>query len=83
MTTSVIGNSIISAAAFSIGGWLMSKIDKPNYLAETRRHNEAIEELTKARERFLEQETAQRIIWPSSKGNWRKRTKMKLPQIGH
>ena len=50
----------MSAVAFSIGGWLMSKIDKPNYLAETHRHNEAIEELTKAREHFLEQETARK-----------------------
>ena len=38
----------------------MSKIDKQNYLAETKRHNEAIEELTKAREKFLEQETARK-----------------------
>ena len=60
MATSVIGNSIISAAAFSIGGWLMSSIDKPNYLAETRRHNEAIERLTREREKFLEAETARK-----------------------
>ena len=60
MTTSIIGNSIISTAAFSIGGWLMSRVDKPKYLAETKRHNAAIEELTKARERFLEAETARK-----------------------
>ena len=57
MVTSLVGSAMVNALAFSVGGWLMSKIDKPNYLAETRRHNEAIEALTQAREKFIEEET--------------------------
>ena len=45
-------SSIVSAITFGGGSYLFSKLDHPNYLKETRRYNKALEELTKARNKF-------------------------------
>ena len=56
---SVIGQgamTVFAGFAFSAAGWVMHKLDKPNYEAEVKRHNRALENLQRAREKWYEQE---------------------------
>ena len=47
---SMIGSAVIGGLGFSGGSWLFSKIDPKNYSKEVKRHNLAIEKLTKERD---------------------------------
>ena len=60
MATSIVGSAVINAFAFSAGSWLFSKLSHSGYLEEQRRHNEALEALTKAKEKFIEEEAARK-----------------------
>ena len=53
-------SSIVSAITFSGGSYLFSKLDHPNYLKETCRHNKVLEELTKGWNKFYKEEVARK-----------------------
>ena len=53
---STIGGSLFAAFAFSGASYLMHLFDKGSYSSEMKRHNLAIENLTKAREAWYEVE---------------------------
>ena len=52
-------SSIFAAFAFSGAGVLMHRLDKNGYEAEIKRHNKALEDLAKAKEKFYENEVRQ------------------------
>ena len=52
-----IGGSLFAAFAFSGAGYLFRLIDKNGYSEEIKRHNRAMEDLSRARERWYEEET--------------------------
>ena len=54
-------SSVISAIAFTAGSWAFSKIDHKGYLEESKRHNEALEKLTEAKEKFYEEQVRRKI----------------------
>lgn len=59
---SIIGtglSSLFAAFAFSGAGILMKHLDKNGYEEEMKRHNKALEDLTKAKEAFYENEVKQ------------------------
>ena len=51
-----IGGSLWAAIAFSGAGWLFHKLDKSGYDTKMKRHNLAMEHLSKAREQWYEEE---------------------------
>lgn len=51
-----MGSSLFAALAFSGAGYLFHLIDKGGYAEEVHRHNIAMEELAKAREKWYEAE---------------------------
>ena len=51
-----IGGSLFAAFAFSGAGWLFHKLDKGGYDKEMKRHNLAMEHLSKGREQWYEEE---------------------------
>ena len=53
---STIGGSLFAAVAFLGAGYLFHLLDKGGYSSEMKRHNLAIENLTKARESWYEEE---------------------------
>ena len=56
---SVLGQMAMTTFAgisFSLSGFLMHKLDKSGYEAEMKRHNRALENLSKARGQFYEEE---------------------------
>ena len=53
---STIGGSLFAAVAFSGAGYLFYLLDKEGYSSEMKRHNLAVENLTKAREAWYEEE---------------------------
>ena len=55
-TLGQMGMTMFAGIAFSLSGFVMHKLDKPNYEAEVKRHNRALENLSKAREQFYEEE---------------------------
>ena len=66
--TSLVASATINALAFSAGSWLFSKLSHSGYLEEQERHNRALEELTRTREKSLEQETARKDHLAKLKG---------------
>ena len=52
-----IGGSLWAAFAFSGAGYLFRLIDKNGYSEEIKRHNKAMEDLSRAREKWYEEET--------------------------
>ena len=59
---SIIGGSIqtiFAAVSFSAAGYLFKMFDKDGYEAEIKRHNKALEDLTKAKEAFYQNEVKQ------------------------
>ena len=54
--SSVVTGGIFNALAFAGAGFLFSKLNKEGYSDEMRRHNEAMEKLTKAKEAWYERE---------------------------
>ena len=52
-----IGGSLFAAFAFSGAGYLFRLIDKNGYSEEIKRHNRAMEDLSRAREQWYEEET--------------------------
>ena len=52
----VAAGGIFNAVAFAGAGFLFSKLNKEGYEDEMRRHNEAMEKLTKAKEEWYERE---------------------------
>ena len=57
---SVVAGGIFNALAFAGAGFLFSKLNKEGYKDEMRRHNEAMEKLTKAKEAWYEREVARK-----------------------
>ena len=53
---STIGGSLFAAVAFPGAGYLFYLLDKGGYSSEMKRHNLAVENLTKAREAWYEEE---------------------------
>ena len=51
--------SLFAAFAFSGAGLLLKHLDKNAYEAEAKRHNRALEDLTRAKEQFYENEVKQ------------------------
>ena len=58
--TSIVAGGIFNAVAFAGAGFLFSKLNKEGYKDEMRRHNEAMEKLTKAKEAWYEREVARK-----------------------
>ena len=58
--TNVVAGGIFNAVAFAGAGFLFSKLNKEGYKEEMRRHNEAMEKLTKAKEAWYEREVARK-----------------------
>ena len=56
----VAAGGIFNAVAFTGAGFLFSKLNKEGYKEEMRRHNEAMEKLTKAKEAWYEREVARK-----------------------
>ena len=52
-----MGSSLFAALAFSGAGYLFHLLDKNGYSDEIKRHNKAMENLTRAREIWYEEET--------------------------
>ena len=48
--------TVFAGFAFSASGFIMHKLDKSGYLDEVRRHDLALENLSKAREQFYQEE---------------------------
>ena len=57
---SVVAGGIFNAVAFAGAGFLFSKLNKEGYKEEMKRHNEAMEKLTKAKEAWYEREVARK-----------------------
>ena len=53
---SSIGSSLFSALAFSGAGYLFHLLDKDGYSSKIKRHNKAMEDLMRAREKWYEEE---------------------------
>ena len=51
-----MGGSLFAALAFSGAGYLFHLLDKNGYSDEVKRHNKAMEDLTRAREKWYEEE---------------------------
>ena len=58
--TSIVAGGIFNAVAFAGAGFLFSKLNKEGYKDEMRRHNEAMEKLTKAKEAWYERNVARK-----------------------
>ena len=58
--TNVVSGGIFKAVAFAMDGFLFSKLNKEGYKEEMKRHNEAMEKLTKAKEAWYEREVARK-----------------------
>ena len=58
--TSIIAGGIFNAVAFAGEGFLFSKLNHRGYEDEIKRHNKAIEDLTKAKEAWYEREVARK-----------------------
>ena len=58
--TIVVAGGIFNAVAFAGAGFLFSKLNKEGYKDEMKRHNEAMEKLTKAKEEWYEREVARK-----------------------
>ena len=52
--TSVVVGGLFNAVAFAGAGFLFSKLNRGGYEDEMKRHNKAIEKLSKAKERWYE-----------------------------
>ena len=52
-----MGSSLFAALAFSGAGYLFHLLDKKGYSNEIKRHNKAMENLTRAREKWYKEET--------------------------
>ena len=57
---SVAASGVFNALAFAGAGYLFKMIDKGGYEKELRRHNMAMEKLTGAKEKWYENEVAQK-----------------------
>ena len=55
-TLGQMGMTMFAGIAFSLSGFVMQKLDKPDYESEVKRHDRALENLSKAREAWYEQE---------------------------
>ena len=55
-TLGQMGMTMFAGIAFSLSGYVFHKIDKGGYEEEMKRHNRALENLSKAREQFYEEE---------------------------
>ena len=51
---SVLAGGLFNAVAFSGAGYVFHKLDKSGYEEEMKRHNEAMEKLSKAKEKWYE-----------------------------
>ena len=58
--SNVVAGGIFNAVAFAGAGFLFSKLNKEEYKEEIKRHNEAMEKLTKAKEAWYEREVARK-----------------------
>jgi multidrug resistance efflux pump len=58
--TSVAASGVFNALAFAGAGYLFKMIDKGGYEKELRRHNRAMEKLAGAKEKWYENEIAQK-----------------------
>ena len=59
MASMVVGG-LFNAFAFAGAGFLFSKLNHPGYKEETKRHNLAMEELSRAKEKWYEKEAARK-----------------------
>ena len=59
MTSMVVGG-LFNAFAFAGAGFLFSKLNHPGYQDEIKRHNLALEELSRAKQKWYEKETARK-----------------------
>jgi hypothetical protein len=50
--TSVVVGGLFNAVAFAGAGFLFSKLNGQGYKEEVKRHNQALEKLAKAKEKF-------------------------------
>ena len=55
-TLGQMGMTMFAGIAFSLSGFVFHKLDKGGYEQEIKRHNRALENLSKAREQFYEEE---------------------------
>jgi uncharacterized protein YukE len=58
--TSVVVGGLFNAVAFAGAGFLLSKLNGQGYKEEVKRHNQALEKLAKAKEKFYESEVKRR-----------------------
>jgi hypothetical protein len=58
--TSVVVGGLFNAVAFAGAGFLFSKLNGQGYKEEVKRHNQALEKLAKAKEKFYESEVKRR-----------------------
>ena len=58
--TSVVVGGLFNAVAFAGAGFLFSKLNGQGYKEEVKRHNQALEKLAKAREKFYESKVKRR-----------------------
>ena len=58
--TSVVVRGLFNAVAFAGAGFLFSKLNGQGYKEEVKRHNQALEKLAKAKEKFYESEVKRR-----------------------
>ena len=58
--TSVVAGGIFNAVAFAGAGFLFSKLNHNGYEDEIKRHNKALEDLAKAKQSWVERETARK-----------------------
>ena len=59
---STIGGSLFAAVAFSGAGYLFHLLDKRGYSSEMKKHDLAVENLTKAREVWYEEKKRQELL---------------------
>jgi phosphoribosylformylglycinamidine (FGAM) synthase-like amidotransferase family enzyme len=58
--TSVVVGGLFNAVDFAGAGFIFSKLNAQGYKEEVKRHNQALEKLAKAKEKFFESELKRR-----------------------
>ena len=58
--TSVVVGGLFKAVAFAGAGFIFSKLNRQGYKEEVKRHDQTLEKLAKAKEKFYESEVKRR-----------------------
>ena len=81
-TLGQMGMTMFAGIAFSLSGYVFHKIDKGGYEEEMKRHNRALENLSKAREQFYEEEVRKKDLMAQKRAELQQ-SKADLATVNH